>query len=91
VPRTTNLSEEYDAYIGVRPPHCAALTPGALDHDVETHRQTIGRRNLETGPGVRNVPYSALKLRRLIAEDDLGGLQHTFARNGSFFWHGRMP
>jgi hypothetical protein len=83
-----HLSDEHDANIRVGPPYGAALMPGSLDDHIEAHRQSICRRNLKTGARGRKIPDSTIKLGRLVAENDLGGLQNALAENGSFFWHG---
>jgi len=62
--------------------------PDSLDDHIETHRQPECRRDLKTGARGRKIPDGTTKLGRLVAEDDLCGLQDALAENGSFLWHG---
>lgn len=84
-------SNERDAYTRIRPPNSTALSAGALDDHVKIRRQTVGRRNLKASARGRKIPDGTFKLRRLVAKNDLGGLQHALAKDGSFFRHGWMP
>jgi hypothetical protein len=72
---------------GVVAPNRAAAMMLTINDDFEMRGNSERCRNLQRSASVRNVSHSALKLGRLLTDDDEGRFQHMPSWTVSFFFH----
>src|SRR6266481_3691047 len=72
-------------------PYRPARAADSLDNDVEICRNSIRRRHLEASSRVREIADRTIKLRRLLAQNNLRCLEDAFAEDGSFVLHSPTP
>ena len=67
------------------------MTASAVNNHIEAFGDADGGRYLQCRASVRYISNCAFDLRGLVANDDIGGLQHAPARSGPLFIHGKCP